>query len=226
GNISEAKLYLTKKRLFLYLMDLIEDQKITNKVQVITKRHTAEIDAKYESMYTFIVNRYEKLEDKYEKIANDKYHNLKTGAVVSVAGLSVILILALTVGKDLFASNETAAAIDILNNETNLEFEEGKMDAASYDRISAVNALIEEAADGLKSSQEESGAIEESSIDESSLGNITIPYEGTSYIYNGTHATEAFNINPAGLGISEEDASDDIKREAETNKAPLLNYVN
>lgn len=225
GNISEAKLYLTKKRLFLYLMDLIEDQKITNKVQVITKRHTAEIDAKYEGMYTFIVNKYEKLEDKYERIANDKYHNLKTGAVASLAGLSLIVILALTIGKDLFASNETAAAIDILNKEANLEFEEDKMDSASYNKISAVNAIIEEAADELKSSEEEDELIEESSIEESSLGNITIPYEGTSYIYNGAHATEAFNINPSGLIISEEDASDEIKREVETNKAPLLDYV-
>lgn len=229
GNISESKLYTTKKELYLFIMDLIADQKITNKVTISTKRHTVEIDAKYEDIYTFIANRYEKLEDKYELIAADKYHDLKVKFACGSAVVACGAILLLTAGRGLFAGNGSGRHIDVIPDQINYEVEndaEGSLiNTTGYDGLSKVNAMISEDDEELQLQGEDESKIEiieEQSPNSSSSSRNTNAYETSTYTYTGM---EAFNMNPSELGISEEEVTDEIRREAEANSTPLLNYV-
>ncbi len=230
-DISESKFYTTQKALYLSLMDWIADRKITDKVRVETKRHTAEIDAKYESMYTFIANKYDKLEDRYERYANDKYHNLKVKGAFTVTALAACsLLFCLTVGKNLFAATRDAESADDISENIKYKTEETTdndlFNTNGDDILSTVNSLLLEDETPIPSEIEEDLTIDgETPLNQNSSYN-SIPYDGTSmYTYTGTNATEAFNMDTTGLGISEEDATDDIKRAAEANKAPLLDLV-
>lgn len=236
GNISESKLYTSQKELYISIMDWIEDQKITNKVTVVTKRHTAEIDAKFEDIYTFISNRYEKLEDKYERIAADKYHNLKVRLAVTTGAVACGAVLLFTAGKGLFMNQAEQDNVNVITDHIKYEAEqdvEGSLiNASGYDAISTVSDILMETEEKIITPQEE--IIEEK---ENSENSTIIPGDATSsrstsihsgapaYNYIGTSSREAFNINPDQLGISEEEASEEIKKAAEANKVPLLEIV-
>ena len=232
GNISSSKLYTTRKELYLLIMDWIEDQKITNKVTIVTKRHTTEIDAKYEDIYTFISNKYEKLEDKYEKIANDPYHNLKVKLSLGTAGVACGVILLLTAGKGLFvnqtATDEVNAIKDYIKYEVEQDSEGSLINTAGYDTLSKVNAIIMESEEEMLEDDDDKKTLEDTTLiptdPSSSRGEISYS-ETSTYNYAGTNATEAFNMDPTQLGISEEDATEEIKRAAESNKVPLLELV-
>lgn len=229
GNVSESKLYTIKKELYLCIMDWIVDQKIINKVIVETKRHTAQIDAKYEDIYKFIATRYENLEDRYERYAADKYHDLKVKLSICAGTVACGTVLLLTAGRGLLASSKAADEVNAITNQIKYEVEQDTsgtiINAPEYDALHRANAMLIEIEENLKLPSQEEDNLEQEVSPLSSSENTTPSGETSTNMYTNRNSLEAFNIDPSKLGIAEEDATDEVKRSAQTNKAPLYELV-
>lgn len=218
GNISESKLYTIRKNLYLSIMDWIVDQQIREKVQIVTKRQTAEVDAKYAEVYSYFAKKYEALEDKYERYSQDKYHSLKVkmavGAPLALCSLALIAILS----RDAYNSRTVQAdGINALNNEIGIENNNIYDNLVPKD-ITKIDELIDDSVEPDESKDEPMGEI----VNEESR--VNAPSYEWSYPYAGSNAPEAFNVQ-GGQYYSDEDVTDEIRSAAEANKTPILEFV-
>lgn len=66
--------YKIKNKLYLYILNLLKTRPI-NKPVILNRAKAVIIDKRYEYIYTFIANRYDRFEEKYERLANDRSYN-------------------------------------------------------------------------------------------------------------------------------------------------------
>ena len=85
--------------------------------------------------------------------------------------------------------------------------------------------MLIEIEENLKLPSQEEDNLEQEVSPLSSSENTTPSGETSTNMYTNRNSLEAFNIDPSKLGIAEEDATDEVKRSAQTNKAPLYELV-
>lgn len=227
GDVSESKFYIGMKTLYLNILDWITDQKINNRVSITTKSGTVEIDAKYEELYRKIANKYEALEERYERYANDKYHNLKIRLALSTPIVIGAVALFVTLMNKGAIRAEYDANSDILNSNN---IEQTIDDNIKINDMTKMNETIIED-DGIEFTiedyQEYLDEIKRRELEESEGADYTyevdpLDYEGMTYPYSGSNVTEAFNAD-GGINLTGDD--DEAKRQAEQNKTPLNQIV-
>ncbi len=93
----KSLIYRLKKRLYLYIMEYMQTQPI-NKTAILNRANAVIVDKKYALIYTLIANKYDRFEEKYERLANDFGYNILnkligTGKLSLGLALSLLLIL-------------------------------------------------------------------------------------------------------------------------------------
>lgn len=97
GKVPKSLIYKLKKRLYLYIMEYMKTQPI-NKTAILNRAEAVIVDKKYARIYTLVANKYDRFEEKYERLANDFGYNaltklIGTGKLSLGLALSLFLIL-------------------------------------------------------------------------------------------------------------------------------------
>ncbi|MDE5631112.1 MAG: hypothetical protein K2I70_05875, partial [Bacilli bacterium] len=93
GKVPKSLIYLLKKSLYRYIMEYMKSQPI-NKAAILNRAYAVIIDQKYANFYTLIADKYDRFEEKYERLANDFGYKMLT-RLINAGKLSLGLAMSL-----------------------------------------------------------------------------------------------------------------------------------
>lgn len=93
GKVPKSLIYKLKKSLYQYIMNSLTDKPIKN-VAILNRTNAVIIDKKYAKRYSLIAKKYDRFEEKYERLANDLGYNI-LNKLIATGKLSLGLALSL-----------------------------------------------------------------------------------------------------------------------------------